>query len=419
MLLRNMTPTLSASENWSTGKKISFRFFTTYFLLYLLPLNPVLWFRIIPWVGRTLLKLPYEITVFPNGSGDTTFNYVQIACYLTVATVVCLVWSLLDRQRLTYNQALYWLLVVLRYYLASMMMLYGFSKINHAQFPFPGPFQLSQPLGQFSPMGLAWAFMGYSTGYNWFTGTAEVMGGILLLFRRTTVLGGIILTAVIGNIVAMNFAFDIPVKLFSLHLLLLTLFILLPDAGRLMNLLVWNRPTTRRDLTPVFATKPLLLARLVVKILLIGGFLAPRLIGLVTPIGKPVTDRTNKPPFNSLYQITQLRLNGDSVLADSSRWRQIVIGGSRQKTSLLVRMANDSVRRYQLEMDTLQRLATFYQDTTRKYKLTYFQPDSKSLVLSGRLAADSIFVRLNRQTDDNYLLVKRGFHWINEYPFNR
>jgi uncharacterized membrane protein YphA (DoxX/SURF4 family) len=414
-----MTSILPASENWSTGKKISFRFFATYFLLYVLPLNPILWFRIIPWVGETLFKLPYGITVFPNGSGDTTFNYVQIACYLIVTTVICLFWSLLDRQRMTYNQALYWLLVVLRYYLASMMMLYGFSKINHAQFPFPGPFQLSQPLGQFSPMGLAWAFMGYSTGYNWFTGTAEVLGGILMLFRRTTVLGGIILTAVIGNIVAMNFAFDIPVKLFSLHLLLMTLFILLPDAGPLMNLLVLNRPTTSRDLTPVFTRKPLLLARMAVKILLIGGFLVPRLIGLVNANGKLEADRTNKTPFNSLYQITQLRLNGDSVIADSSRWRQIVIGGSRKRTSLLVRMVNDSVRRYQLEMDTLQRLAIVFQDSTRKYRLTYWQPDSKSLVLSGRLAADSIFVELNRQSDSNYLLVKRGFRWINEYPFNR
>jgi len=37
-----------------------------------------------------------------------------------------------------------------------------------------------EPLGEFSPMGLMWTFMGYSKGYNRFVGGAEMLGGILL-----------------------------------------------------------------------------------------------------------------------------------------------------------------------------------------------------------------------------------------------
>ena len=37
-----------------------------------------------PWVGRHILHLSYAITVFPNGSGDTTYNYVEVLCFLAV-----------------------------------------------------------------------------------------------------------------------------------------------------------------------------------------------------------------------------------------------------------------------------------------------------------------------------------------------
>lgn len=241
-----------------------------------------------------------------------------------------------------------------------------------------------------------------------------------MLFRRTTLLGGIILIGVIGNIVAVNFAFDIPFKLFSSHLLLMTVFILVPDAGRLMDLLIWNRPTTRRNLTPVFTSKRMAMARIVVKTLLIGGFLAPRLAGLF-PLGKFEANSSKKPSLHGLYLVTQFHRNGDSLVADSFRWRQVIVGGSPQRAGLLIRMANDSLTRYQLETDTIHRRATlfFNLDTTRKFLLDYWQPNSGSLVLKGHLAKDSVFVRLQRQADDHYPLVKRGFHWINERPFNR
>jgi len=51
------------------------------------------------------------------------------------------------------------------------------------QFEPPGYGRLTQPLGQYSPMALLWTFMGYSPLYTSFTGSAEVIGGVLLFFR--------------------------------------------------------------------------------------------------------------------------------------------------------------------------------------------------------------------------------------------
>ena len=39
--------------------------------------------------------------------------------------------------------------------------------------------------------------------------------------------------------------------------------------------------------------------------------------------------------------------------------------------------------------------------------------------LHGRLAGDSIDMRLTRRSEQSYLLVSRGFHWVNETPFFR
>lgn len=51
------------------------------------------------------------------------------------------------------------------------------------QFPTPTADKLMQPYGESSPMGILWTFMGSSTAYTIFAGTAgEVLAAIPLLF---------------------------------------------------------------------------------------------------------------------------------------------------------------------------------------------------------------------------------------------
>src|SRR5204863_6312660 len=99
-----------------------------------------------------------------------------------------------------------------------------------------------QTFGEASPMGLLWTFMGSSTSYTVFSGLAEVIGGLLLMARRTTLLGALVCIGVMVNVVMLNFSYDVPVKLYSSHLLAMAFFLLLPDLRRLTNVLVLNRP---------------------------------------------------------------------------------------------------------------------------------------------------------------------------------
>src|SRR4029077_9546140 len=140
------------------------------------------------------------ITVMPNGSGDTTFNYVQIPCFLVAAALATVVWSVLDRKATSYDTLHHWLRAYVRFALAAFMLSYGAYKVIQAQFPAPSLDRLIQPFGDASPMGLLWTFVGASTAYNVFTGAGEMLGGLLLTMRRTTTLAALVCIAVMSNV---------------------------------------------------------------------------------------------------------------------------------------------------------------------------------------------------------------------------
>ena len=53
-------------------------------------------------------------------------------------------------------------------------------------------YRLIEPFGNFSLMGVLWASIGASRPYEIFAGCAETLGGILLIFPRTTTLGALV-----------------------------------------------------------------------------------------------------------------------------------------------------------------------------------------------------------------------------------
>ena len=57
--------------------------------------------------------------------------------------------------------------------------------------PSPSIESLRETYGASSPMRLLWTFMGVSAGYRIFSGLAEALPGFLLLFRRTSTVGGL------------------------------------------------------------------------------------------------------------------------------------------------------------------------------------------------------------------------------------
>ncbi|MEP6748136.1 MAG: hypothetical protein ABJB86_10445 [Bacteroidota bacterium] len=415
-------------------QKLLFRFFAVYFFIYIfpfplgvIPLTDFLntWFNgiwdvLVPWAGKNMLHVSYPITVKPNGSGDTTYNYVQLFLFAVFAVISAIIWSVADRKRKSYDLLLYWLMVYIRYFLAFTMMSYGFYKIIKTQFPFPF-WGLTKTYGESSPMGLLWNFMGYSTAFNVFTGLAEAIGGFLLLFRKTTTFGSLVCITVLSNIVAMNFCYDVPVKLFSSNLLLMAIFIAVPDMQRIISFFFRNKAVPAVNIQPKFYKRWIKMTWIAVKILLIGTVLYSTITGVWEGYKSYGDEATQKKPLFGIYDVTKFIKNKNtsaSLAADTLQWKQLNLVFTNYAT---IKMMNDSLAGYSFTPDTLIKTVKVfaYSDTAHKSTLHYFNPDATHLIFTGKLQDDSVYIVMQKIDLNQMRLINRGFHWINEYPYNR
>src|SRR2546421_429888 len=99
---------------------------------------------------------------------------------------------------------------VLRFLAAFLLLVYGFAKLNGSQFTILAS-ELDKPMGEVSGFWLTWYYFGYSPIYGNFIALVQVFGGILLMFRKTTLLGTCILLPVIINIILVDIFFQIDV----------------------------------------------------------------------------------------------------------------------------------------------------------------------------------------------------------------
>jgi hypothetical protein len=426
--------TLSTEQSWSSVQKIVFRFSFLILGLFVLLVNNgayPFYYNIfgwlvevlhsfIPWVGREILHLPYEITTFTNGSGDTTYDYVVLFTILCVSVTGTIIWSLLDRNRKNYSTLYYWLTVAVRFYVGFMLFNYGMYKVIKMQFPFPGVGRLTQPYGNSSPMGLAWTFLGFSKGYNLFMGVAEV-AALLLLFRRTVTVGAIITLMTTANVMAVNYFYDVPVKIVSTGLFVLTLFLLVPDLKRLFKFFFTGEAVSLPVMpAPVIRKKWLKITSYSLKYLVIAWVVIVGTIE-ISASSKEYGDAAPKTPLYGAYFVKSFVVNNDTVpplMTDSTYWKHLIIQWGEYAQ---IKFLNDSTRGYSMTIDTVAHTLYLKQrlDTTNKSLLAYQLVDEKIMLLKGTIKNDSVAILLNRKTDKDFRLTNRGFRWINEYPFNR
>ncbi|HKV09340.1 MAG TPA: hypothetical protein VJ725_14450 [Thermoanaerobaculia bacterium] len=424
----------STAPSWGPAKRLFFRFAFCYLILYIFPFPldfipgpffedlPVkIWDPLVVQAGRHLFGT--EITVRPNGSGDTTWNYVQVFCIFALALVSAAVWTLLDRKRRDYTRLQQGLLAFVRLRLAAAMVQYGAYKVIQAQFPGPVFADLLQTFGGSSPMGLLWRFMGASKAYNVFTGAAEMLGGLLLIARRTTLLGALVCIGVMSNVFLLNMCYDVPVKLYSFHLLAMAVFLALPGLRRLADVFLWNREAEPVRPQPLFPGRlhGTALALRTVLILGITGLTLSAAYEGATKYG----DLAPRPPLYGLWEVDELEMDGKvlpPLITDPVRWRRVMFEAPEILSLHLMDDSKDDAQRYyRLVLDPQKRTLqlTGFRDKKPVSALAYHQPAPGLLALEGTYDGHKVKAKLRRADDSRFLLKTRGFHWINEYPFNR
>ena len=408
---------------WPLWRKLLFRFSCIYLILYT---SPWTWLDFLPlgsyygklesWLfnlGNTYIFHVKDVLVPFNGSGDTSYGYAQLCFFSLVAVVGMVVWTIFDKRR-NYAVGYYWLLVLVRYFVAMHALSYGIIKLFGQQMIFPSLSALATPLGDFLPMRFSWYFIGYSTPYQFFSGAVEVVAGLLLLFRRTSTLGAFVAASVFLNVMMMNLCYDIPVKLFSIHLFVMSNFLLLGDAKRLFNFFILNK-STQPAFQIVLLNKRLRIAQTVLKVAFILLFLVMPFVNMYRNTAGPNGAATSGTLTTGFFEVDQFQGN----VTDSLRWKDVIFeenkAGSIATADTLLRQR---YRRgyFSYSLDSTQSTITFrkfYSDTIPRFTMRYTMPDTNHILLRGKIRNDSVLVGLKRQKR-HFQLAERQFHWLSE-----
>jgi hypothetical protein len=206
------------------------------------------------------------------------------------------------------------------------------------------------------------------------------------------------LCPVMANVVLLNFAYDICVKVFSVHILLLTILLIAPDARVLLGALL--RPAT----TPVSPSGRAQVLLAAVKWSLI--------LAACISLGRMVVADDDPQPLRGAWDVASFSRDGTEVpdcANEPERWRTVLI----EDDSLSVIT----------ERGARQHFAAQYAADSGSLKLEQVQtgvayqlraaPFGTRLAIEGAFAGNDVRVVLQQKTD--YLLLRDRMHLV-YYP---
>jgi hypothetical protein len=224
-----------------------------------------------------------------------------------------------------------------------------------------------------------------------------------------------------SNVVMLNFSYDVPVKLYSSHLLFEAVFLAAPGLRRLADALVFNRPAEPVPIRPLFQRVWLNRAGLVLRTVLVGFITWQSLNISSTNRAQYSLEARAKAPLHGIWDVDELTIDGQvrpPLVTDEQRWLRVVFDIPGQ---MAVFHMNEFRDRYNVEIDTAKKTVAMTQRFNSDWKTTvaYHQPAPDRLTLEGTFGGRKIRALLHRTKPPEFLLLTRGFHWINERPFNR
>jgi uncharacterized membrane protein YphA (DoxX/SURF4 family) len=423
---------------WSLATRVAFRFCFLYFGLYCLstqiitslvvsaiyelpdPSSVFPLKQIITWTAAHVFHVKTQLVFTGSGSGDKTVDWVQAFCLFIFAVAATCLWFFLDRDRANYVALHKWFRLFLRFSLAGQMLSYGLAKAVPLQMPFPYLSRLIEPFGNFSPMGVLWSSIGASPAYEVFAGCAELLGGLLLIFPRTTLFGALVCLADMTQVFMLNMAYDVPVKLFSFHLILMSVLLLAPDFQRLANVFFLDRAATPSMQPQLFLSQKANRIGLVVQVIfgiwlvatnVYGSWSAWRIYGGARP----------KSPLYGIWDVEQLSIDGQvrpALLGDNERWHRVIFDSPMFAT---IQSMNDSFACYGVAIEAEKRSLALTKNFDKNWSANLsFQRDGQDqMTLDGEMNSHKMHAVLKLVDRNKFLVVSRGFHWVQEYPFNR
>ncbi|MEO6235371.1 MAG: hypothetical protein ABIQ52_00120 [Vicinamibacterales bacterium] len=356
-------------------------------------------FRAARHIGASAIRL---VTGSTGTAEQIAERYRYASCYLVAVLLVALastvVWSIMDRRRAEYETLNRWLRVYARYALALVMIVYALVKVVPTQFGFLTPGELLRPVGQLNRFWVLWNFMAVSTGYTIFTGLIELLGCVLLFFRRTTLLGGLLLAAALANVLAMDIAYTVfGAAMVAGLLIALATIVIAPYAAPLFNVFLLGQ-SDRMPAEPTTAVARWRYAP-VAKVLVLVGLISVR---VSDGMEQRRTYFGRGQAVYGMFEVDRFIRGGvpiTSTADDAKTWKRIASdgrygGGPRGGLDLTVQFANGDVRQYRLADDRANRLWTLREASKEIATLRYAVGPNGSVSLDGLIGGEAVQVNL-------------------------
>jgi hypothetical protein len=434
-----------APARWPFITRLAFRFVVSYFTLYIASTQMISGLLAIPgvrvpplssvppllsltsWVATELFGFSKPLVLI-SGSGDKPFDWTVSAVLLAIAGATTIVWSLFDRHRPNYLGLQKWFRLFLRFGMGTTMLTYGMVKAFPLQMSYPSLTRLLEPYGHFSLMGVLWAHIGASPAYETFTGLVELSAAVLLFIPGLTLLGALVSLAASTQVFVLSMTYDVPVKLFSFHLIIMSLVLLAPDARRLVNVLVLGRAVDAPSHPPLFKKRFLHVVAIVMQLAL-GTWLVYSSFTVSKASYSQRGPDAPKPPLYGVWTIETMTIDGQvrsPLVTDYDRWRRMIV---QTATGLTFQRMDDTFTGYGAKVDTSARTITLTRapaapgvpvaQPEETGRFTYEHPSPERLILDGSVDGKAMRMELQYYDRSNFRLVQGRFRWIQDYPFNR
>src|SRR5262245_36221639 len=307
-----------------------------------------------------------------------------------------------------------WFFLFIRLALAASMFEYGMTKLIPTQFPRPSLTTLVTPAGNLSLSALLWTTIGASPAYELFTGSAELLAGILLVVPRTTMLGALISLADMTQVFVLNMTFDIGLKQISFHLILLSLLLLAPEFSRLANVFFWNRTAEPSTQPKLFrssrANRLAIVAQLVLGLYLVGTYAY-----INWTYWHTAGDRSPRSALYGIWNVEQLSIDGQLLSAGLNdydrRWRRVIFD---VPNSVAFQRLDDSFARYGVSINEYSKTIALTKGGSKNWKATFAfeRPAPDQMILDGEMDGHKIKVQLQLAEFDTFRLLNSSFRWV-------
>ena len=126
-------------------------------------------------------------------------------------------------------------------------------------------------------------------------------------------------------------------------------------------------------------------------------------------------------PLYGIWNVDDFKVDGQvrsPVLTDQERWRRVLL---EIPTRMAYQRMDDSMVRYGASIDADHQTLKLTKDDDKNWTaiFSFQRPSPDRLLLDGEMDHHKIQMQLQLFDRNKLLLISRGFHWIQEYPFNR